>query len=375
MIPVNEPLLGREELKNIVNCVKSGWISSKGRFISEFEEKFSRFCGVKYGITTTNGTAALHLALVSLGIKSGDEVILPTFTMIASAYAVLYTGARPVFVDSEPETWNMDVSKIEERITKRTKAIMPVHIYGHPVDMGPVIKLAKKYKLFVIEDAAEAHGAEYRGKRCGSLSDIACFSFYANKIITTGEGGMVVTNNKVLAKKAALLKDLAHSPDKRFLHTELGYNYRMTNMQAAIGLAQLKKAKGLISKKRETAAHYNQYLSGIPGLRLPVEQGWAKSVYWMYGLLVEDSFGLSRNRLRGELFKQGIETRTFFVPMHEQPVIKRLSHDETKRKYPVAEYISKRGLYLPSGLAITKSQIIYTCKKLAIIRKMSKGSI
>ena len=369
MIPVNEPLLGREELANVVNCVETGWISSKGKFIEKFEDKFARACGVKYGVSTMNGTTALHLALSALDIKKGDEVIMPTFTMIATAYAVLYLGAKPVFVDSEERTWNMDVSKVEKAITRRTKAILPVHIYGHPVDMDPLLKLAKKYKLYVVEDAAEAHGAEYKGKKCGSLGDIGCFSFYGNKIITTGEGGMVVTNNKKLAKRAQLLKDLAHSPGKRFLHTDLAFNYRMTNMQAAVGLAQTEKLSQFIRKKQWIAETYKKNLEGVRGLSLPVEEKWAKNVYWMYSVLVESSFGITRDKLMEELLKEGVGTRAFFVPMHRQPIIKDYCKINKNKKYPVADYISKRGLYLPTGLALKESDILTVCRKLKKVQK------
>jgi perosamine synthetase len=372
MIPVNEPFIGKEELKNIQDCLLSGWISSKGKYINRFEEGFARFCGVKYGISVTSGTTALHLALVTLGIGPGDEVIVPDFTMIASAYAVLYTGARPIFVDSEERYWNMDVSKVEECITKKTKAIMSVHIYGHPVDMDPLIKLARKYRLFIIEDAAEAHGATYKGKKCGSMGDIGCFSFYANKLVTTGEGGMVVTDNKKLAEKARRIKDLAHSAKKRFLHTELGYNYRMTNMQAAVGLGQLGRVDEIVRKKRKMADVYGRHLKDIKGIRLPREAGWARNVYWMYSILVENDFGLKRDELISELCRFGIETRTFFVPMHRQPVLKRSVPGLGKRRFPVADYISKTGLYLPSGLTIQEDEIAFVCGKIKHIQNKHK---
>lgn len=371
-IPVNEPLLGKKELEYVTDCVKTGWISSKGSYINKFEEKFAKVCDVKYGVSTTNGTTALHLALIALGIGKGDEVIMPTFTMIATAYAVLYTGAKPVFVDSEDRTWNMDVTKIGKVISKKTKAILPVHIYGHPVDMDPVRKIAKKHGLYVIEDAAEAHGAEYKGKKCGSLGDIGCFSFYGNKIITTGEGGMVVTNNKKIAERAELLKDLAHSPGKRFLHTDLAYNYRMTNMQAAVGLAQVEQIKKFISKKRQIARSYKKHLKGIKGIRLPIEEKWAKNVYWMYSVLVEDDFGLTRDVLMAELKKEGVGTRAFFVPMHRQPVIMKGKMLDKKAKYPVSEYISERGLYLPTGMALTEKDIVTVCNKVKNIQQKHK---
>ena len=369
MIPVNEPLIGKDELRNVMDCVKSGWISSKGSYINKFEDEFASFCGVKYGVSTTNGTTALHLALAALGIKKGDEVIMPTFTMIATAYAVMYTGAKPVFVDSERETWNMDVNKVREAITPRTKVILPVHIYGHPVDMGEISRLAREHSLYVVEDAAEAHGAEYKGKKCGALGDIGCFSFYGNKIVTTGEGGMVVTNNKKLADKARLLKDLAHSPGKRFLHMYLAFNYRMTNMQAAIGLAQTRRIKELIAKKRWIADMYRENLEGMKGLTLPAEKEWAKNVYWMYSVLVEKDFGMPRDTLMEKLFKEGVDTRAFFVPMHRQPIIVKEGIKPVKGGYPVADSISRKGLYLPTGLTLSKKDILTVCGKLEKVRK------
>ncbi len=372
MIRVNEPLLGKEELKKVISCLETNWISSQGKYLTEFEEKFADFCGVRYGISTTSGTTALHLALATLGVGPGDEILIPTFTMAATAFAVAYCGARPVFIDSEPETFNIDLDRVfsylntqEKRGRNKVKAILPVHIYGHPVDMDPLLSMAARFSVAVIEDAAEAHGAEYKGKRCGSFGDLGCFSFYANKIITTGEGGMVVTDDPQLADKARRLKDLAHAPGKRFLHTDLGFNYRMTNLQAALGVAQLKKINTHIKKKRWMAGEYNKGLKGIPGLRLPVEKPWAKNVYWMYGVLVEKEFGLSRDQLVEELKKQGIETRSFFVPMHLQPVF---TEDTRKaRKYgpfPVAEKLSEQGFYLPSGLTISQDQIHTICRQI-----------
>ena len=372
MIRVNEPLLGKEELKKVISCLETNWISSQGKYLTEFEEKFADFCGVRYGISTTSGTTALHLALAALGVGPGDEILIPTFTMAATAFAVAYCGARPVFIDSEPETFNIDLDRVssylkteEKRGKIKVKAILPVHLYGHPVDMDPLLSMASKFSIAVIEDAAEAHGAEYKGKRCGSFGALGCFSFYANKIITTGEGGMVVTDDPQLADKARRLKDLAHAPGKRFLHTDLGFNYRMTNLQAALGVAQLKKINTHIKKKRWMAGEYNKGLKGIPGLRLPVEKPWAKNVYWMYGVLVEKEFGLSRDQLVEALKKQGIETRSFFVPMHLQPVF---AEDTRKtRKYgpfPVAERLSEQGFYLPSGLTISQDQIHYICRRI-----------
>jgi len=367
MISVSEPLLGAKELSNIIKCVKSGWISSKGAYVKKFEDKFAEFCNTKYAISTTNGTSALHLSLASLGVKQGDEVIIPSFTMIATAFAVMYTGAKPIFVDCDPRTWTMDSSSIEKMITRKTKAIIPVHIYGHPVEMKTISKLSKKHKLFIIEDAAEAHGAEYNNRKCGSLGDIGCFSFYSNKIITTGEGGMLVTNSKKIAQKARMLKDLSHSPNRRFLHAELAYNYRMTNMQAAIGYAQLDRIKELINKRRNSALLYNKYLCGVKEVRLPAEEDWAKNVYWMYAIVLERNAKIGRDRLMKKLLDYGIETRPFFVPMHSQPIMKKLSLVNKNTRYPVSDYISKNGLYLPTSPLLTEKNIKYisrTIKKL-----------
>ena len=372
MIPVNEPSIGQEELAKVTACVKSNWISSQGRFLREFEEKFAAYCGVRYGIATTSGTAALHLALAALSIGPGDEVLIPTFTMAATAFAVCYCGARPVFIDSEPDTFALDANRVSEYLRHqgkkgplKVKAILPVHLYGHPADLDPILELARNYSLAVIEDAAEAHGAEYKGKRCGSLGDLGCFSFYANKIITTGEGGMVVTDNPGLADRSRRLKDLAHDPQKRFMHTEVGFNYRMTNLQAALGIAQLKKIERHIQKKRWMAREYGQGLEGLPGLTLPGEKPWAKNVYWMYALLVEKEFGFTRDQLMVFLREKGVDTRAFFIPMHLQPVF---SDGPRKAKksgpFPVSENIARKGLYLPSGLTLTQSQIQSVCRQM-----------
>ena len=368
MIPVCEPFIADEELKYVTDCLKTNWISSKGKYIGEFEQRFADYCGCKHGICTTSGTTALHLAIASLGIGPGDEVIVPTFTMAATVFAIVYTGAKPVLVDSEIETWNIDTDKIEARITKNTKAILPVHIYGHPCDMDPILDVARRYGLYVIEDAAEAHGAEYKGTIVGKLGDIGCFSFYANKIITTGEGGMLVTNNDEIAERARLLKDLAFSKEKRFLHTEIGFNYRMTNIQAAIGLAQLEKIGDLILRRRRNADIYNSILQDVGGIRLPPQKDWAKNVYWMYSIMVKDDFGIGRDELMQRLREDGIETRAFFVPMHRQPVFKDdgLFNGEA---YPVADDLALRGLYLPSGSGLAEEQIKHVCEAIKNIKQ------
>jgi perosamine synthetase len=373
MIPVNEPLIGDKELEYLTECLKTGWISSEGKFIREFEQKWAAYCGMKYGIAVCNGTAALQVAIGCLDLESGDEVIMPTFTIISCALSVIYNNGKPVLVDSEPRTWTMDVNKIEEKITKKTKAIMPVHIYGHPCDMDRIWELAKKYNLKVIEDAAEAHGAEYRikfqnskfkdqkkekyeWKKCGSLGDISCFSFYANKIITTGEGGMVLTNNEGYTEKARLLRNLCFRKDRRFYHTELGSNFRITNLQAAIGLAQFERIDELIEKKRWIGRSYNERLKDIKGLILPVEESWAKNVYWMYGIVLDRNIGFDAVKFAKELREKGIDTRPFFLGMHEQPVFHKMGLFKDEH-YPVAERIARQGLYLPSGLTLTEKDI------------------
>ncbi len=351
MIPVYEPLLGEEELKNVVEAVKSGWISSLGKFVLEFEEGFASYCGVKHGIAVSNGTTALHLALSSIGVGPGDEVIVPTLTFVATANAVRYTGADVVFADSETSTWNVDPKSIEQKITSKTKAIIVVHLYGHPVDMDPVLELGRKHGVYVIEDAAEAHGAEYNGKRVGGIGDIGCFSFYGNKIITTGEGGMLVTNDDMIAKRARLLRDHGMSPVKRYWFPEVGFNYRITNLQAAVGVAQLRKIEEIIRIKREIAAEYNHLLGGIEGIRLPPEEGWSKNVYWMYSILVESPYKISRDELMKELAESGIDSRPFFYPIHTMPPYFK---GET---YPVAERLSACGINLPSSPKLSKDDI------------------
>ncbi|MFC1940388.1 DegT/DnrJ/EryC1/StrS family aminotransferase [Chloroflexota bacterium] len=371
MIPVCEPTLIGNELKYVTDCLKTNWISSQGKYITEFERSFASYCGCKYGITTTNGTTALHLALASLGIGSGDEVIIPTFTMIATAFAVAYTGATPVLVDAEPETWNMDVSQLEARVTPNTRAIIPVHVYGHPCDMAPIMEIAEKHNLWVIEDAAEAHGAEYKGRKAGGIGHINCFSFYANKIITCGEGGMVVTSNDEIAEKARRLKDLAHSPQMRFLHTDIAFNYRMTNIQAAIGLAQLENIDQLAGMRRNNAYLYNSRLKNIPGITLPPEKEWAKNAYWMYGILIQDEFGISRDELMARIRESGIDTRAFFIPMHRQPAFL----DKVffvRESYPVADKLGEQGLYLPSSSGLKEEEIGWICQVIGNIRKNAK---
>lgn len=366
-IPVCEPFIGQREFNNVRDCLATNWISSRGKYIPIFEKRFAEFCSARYAVSTTSGTAALHLALLSLGISRGDEVITPTFTMAATVFAVLYSGAKPVLVDSQPDTFNIDPVMVEEKITKKTKAILIVHLYGHPCEMDAVLNIARKHKLFLIEDAAEAHGAEYKGRKVGSFGDVSAFSFYANKIVTTGEGGMLVTNNKRLARRAAILKDMAFDPKKRFLHLDIGFNYRMTNIQAAIGLAQMGKINNFIERRRRNAMHYNRFLKDIPGITLPVEKTYAKSVYWMYGILVNRKFGIRKNRFRELLSSRGIETRDFFIPVHRQPFFKKLKILSGQEKFSVADSISERGFYLPSGTGLKIKDIKYIAGQIKTI--------
>lgn len=357
IIPVCAPTLGGNELKYVTQAIETNWISSAGSFIRDFEAHFAEACSTKYGIACANGTVAMHLAMATLGMEPGDEVIIPTFTMIATANAVTYCGAKPVLVDMEPNYWQMDIDQVAAKITPRTKAIVPVHIYGHPTDMDPLLALAHQHGITVIEDSAEAHGAEYKGRRCGGLGDAAGFSFYGNKIITTGEGGMVTTNNREIAKLAWNLRDHAFSHERHFWHKYVGFNYRMTNLQAAVGLAQVEQMDKFIENRRHNALEYNCRLHGIPGITTPPQAAWAKNVYWMYGILVdEQTYGMNRDGLRKVLADHGIETRTFFIPMHCQPVY----WEQFKgQRYPVAERLCRDGFYLPSASSLTIGEIEY----------------
>ena len=357
-IPVAEPDLSGNELAYVSECVKTEWVSSLGRYVQEFETSMAAKCGRRYGVSVCNGTAALHLALAVLGVGPGDEVIVPSLTFVATANAVSYTGARPVFVDSEPEYWQMDPSLLEELITERTKAIIPVDLYGHPVDMDAILEIARRHNLYVIEDAAEAHGALYKGRPCGSLGDISCFSFYGNKVITTGEGGMLLMDDEEWYQRACFLRDHAMSATERYYHPEIGFNYRLTNIQAALGLAQLERLDEFVRIKRRNAALYAQRLQGVPGIALAPEAEWAQNVYWMYSILVEDAYPLSRDELMAALRERGVDTRPFFRAIHTMPCHYR------ERSLPVAENLAARGINLPSSVKLTEEQIDYICQQI-----------
>ena len=356
MIPVNEPLLNGREKELLGQCIDTGWVSSDGPFVAQFEREFAHYIGAAHGIAVCNGTAAVETALYAAGVGPGDEVIMPTFTIVSCLVAALRLGAKPVLVDVEPDTWGMDVTKIASRLTPRTKAILPVHMYGHPVDMDPIMDVARQRDLVVIEDAAEVHGAEYKGTKCGAIGHVSAWSFYANKIINTGEGGMVLTSDRQMAERAASYRNLCFRPERRFYHTELGYNFRMTNLQAALGVAQMERIDEFVAIKRRLGARYRDQLATIPGIRFQVEKPWAKCVYWMYCVEIDQSLGFTADQAREALAAKGIGTRPFFLGLHEQPA----AHDRglfVGESHPVSERIARQGFYLPSGLTLTDAQL------------------
>lgn len=382
MIPVNEPLLAREDFERLEEAFTSGWISSAGRYVDEFEQKWADYCGVAHGIAVSNGTTALQVAVEAVGIGPGDEVIMPSYTIISCASAVVRAGGKPVLVDCDPLTWCMKVDEIEARVTPQTKAIMVVHIFGHPVDMDPVMSIAERHGLIVIEDAAEVHGAKYlsgratsepRWQTCGGIGHIATFSFFANKLITTGEGGMVITNSDEFARKSRDLRNLCFRSDRRFLHTEHGYQFRLTNMQAAIGVGQIGRIESIVDRKRWIAEEYTKRLQQFDELQLPIEHPWARNVYWVYAMVLDDRIPFEAVEFARRLRDLGVETRPFFLGMHEQPVF----HDMglfSGEQYPVTERIARRGLYVPSGMAITEGQIEEVSRAVAaVIRPNGKA--
>ena len=356
MIEVFDPIIGDEEIEAVVAALRRGEISgSFGESIPRFEQEFAAYCGCKYGVAVSSGSTALHLALAAAGISAGDEVLLSASTNIATALAVIHNQAIPVPVDSESLTWNLDLDKLEGLITEKTKAIIPVHLYGHPVDMHRLMEIARRHDLLVVEDCAESHGATCRGQMTGSFGDMACFSFYANKVITTGEGGMVTTNNEQFAERLRLLRNLAFTKP-RFRHEEAGFNFRMTGYQAAMGVAQLAKIETILLEKRRVAHTYNRFLSDVQGLQLPYEADWARNVYWMYAVVVQPEFGISRNELMDLLQAADIDTRTFFCPMNQQPCLLSLPHFRPI-PCPIADRLWDNGLYLPSTYSLSEEVI------------------
>jgi perosamine synthetase len=363
MIPVNEPLLDGNEKAYLLECIDSGWISSEGPFVQRFEDAFAARVGRKHGIAVCNGSAALELSVAALRLGAGDEVIMPAFTIISCAAPVVRAGAIPVLVDADPSTWNMDAAHIESRITSRTRAIMVVHLYGLPADMDPIMAVARKHRLPVIEDAAEMHGQAYRGRACGSFGELSAFSFYPNKHVTTGEGGMVVTDDPALAERCRSLRNLCFQPGRRFVHEELGWNFRITNLQAALGLAQLERLDEFVRRKRAMGLEYSRLLKGAPGLRLPMDSTpYAQSIYWVYGIVLEEVLRFDAREAMRRLEQGGVATRPFFWPLHRQPVFARMGLFSGER-YPVSEMLGERGFYLPSGLALSKDQITAAAAK------------
>jgi perosamine synthetase len=355
-VPIWQPWLGAKERLLLNQCLTSRWVSSQGKFVGQFEKAFAGYCGVKHGVATANGTAALHLALACLDIGPGDEVIVPTLSFVGTANPVVYCGATPVFVDSLADTWNLDPSAVAKAVTRRTRAIIVVHLYGHAAHMDEVLVIARRHGLHVIEDACEAHGGEYRGEKLGSLGTVGCFSFYANKIITTGEGGMLVTDDRAIAEKARLLRDHGMSAKRKYWHPQVGYNYRMTNLQAALGVAQMQRIEPVLARKRRQARLYSSLLGEIPGITLPQEAAWARHVYWLYTILVENEYELSRKELSKALAYHGVETRPTFFPISSMP-----PYRNGAGKFTVAENISKKGLSLPSFPLLEDDQVRRIC--------------
>lgn len=370
-IPVAAPVFAGREREYVAECMESGWISSGGKYVELFETAFAEFCGVKHAVACCNGTAALHLALVGLGVETGDEVIVPTLTFVATANAVTYCGAKPVFVDSEHETWNLDPAQVEAKVTARTKGIVAVHLYGHPARMDELRRIARRHRLFLLEDAAEAHGALDRGARAGALGDVAAFSFYGNKIIATGEGGMVTTNDDALAARMRLLRGQGMETERRYWFPVVGYNYRMMNIPAAIGLAQLERAEWHLGRRREVAATYRHLLRGFSGLRWQAERESSRHAYWMFTVILDDGVARSRDQLMSRLGERGVETRPVFYPVHLLPPYRAAARDD---EFPVAEDLSRRGVSLPTWAGLSFNDVSYVCERLRECLSVLRGS-
>ena len=367
MIPVNRPVLDGNEQRYLAECIETGWISSEGRFVKALESGFAQFMGCQHGIAVCNGSLAIDLALAALKIGPGDEVIIPSFTIISCAAAVVRAGAVPVVVDCTSDTWNLDPAALAAKVTARTKAIMPVHIYGLPVDMDPVIEIARRHGLFIVEDAAEQHGQTYKGRKVGALGDIATVSFYPNKHVTTGEGGMVLTNDAALAERCRALRNLSFDAERRYIHEELGWNMRMSNLQAAVGLAQLERVQEALQKKRQLGAWYQALLRGHPALQLPLERTpYAENIYWVFGVVLDDSVPFDAREAIARLRARGVDARHFFWPMHEQPALRKLGYF-AKESCPNAERIARRGFFLPSGIGTTRDEVEKSAEALKAI--------
>lgn len=365
MIPVNSVSLTPEDLANVSEAVETGWISSSGRFIEEFETSWAAYCGRRFGVAVSNGTTALQLAVAALRPEPGAEIVMPSFTIMSCALAALYNDCVPVLVDCDPDTWCLDVDQVADKLSERTFAVMPVHMYGHPADMDPLTRMSAERGVRVIEDAAQAHGAQYLADgsewtRCGGFGTVSSFSFYANKPVTTGEGGMLLTDDDEVAERARGLRNLAFRKDRRFVHAELGFNFRLTNVQAALGVGQVARIEQIVARKREVARAYAARLGALETVQLPVEREWARSIYWMFGLVVSEETGLDAAEVARRLAERGVETRPFFVGLHEQPVLtgRGLFAGET---YPVTHRLARQGLYLPSGLGLSDEEVGRVC--------------
>jgi perosamine synthetase len=358
-IPISNPALVGNELEYVTDCVKTSWISSVGTYVQRFESAFAAFCGTEHAVTCSNGTTALHLALLALGVKPGDEVIVPTLTYVATANSVVYCSATPVFVDGEPGTWNMDPRKIEALITSRTKGIIVVHLFGHSVDMDPIMDIARRRGLFVLEDAAEAPGAEYKGRRVGSIGHAATFSFFGNKIITTGEGGMVTTNDRALADEVRRLKNHGMDPQRKYWFPTVGFNYRLTNEDSAIGLGQVEKMDWHLAQREQIASWYKEFLQGAPRLAWQAEEAWARHVWWLFTIVMDDDVPLTRFELIELLKARNVEGRQIIYPIHQLPPYQSASHEG---KFPIADRTVDRGLHLPTWAGLTRDQVQHVCR-------------
>lgn len=361
-IPVAAPLLAGNEKAYVLDCIESSWISSCGKYVERFERTFADFCGVRYAVSCSSGTAALHVALLALGVGPGDEVIVPTLTFVATANAVTYCGARPRFVDIEPDTWTLDPNLVEAKITPRTKAILPVHLYGHVANMDAITEIARRHNLFVVEDAAEAHGAEFRGRRIGSLNDAAAFSFYGNKIITCGEGGMVVTDSERLARCAAQLRGQGVDSKKRYWFPIIGYNYRMPNLTAAVGLAQLERIDCHLNLRREVASWYRDSLRDVPGIEWQAPKDGRRNVDWLFTITLNEPIRVTRDDVIDRLSRRGVETRPVFYPMHTLPPYREMGQEDGD--FPVADRVARSGLSLPTWAGLQREDVVYVCEAL-----------
>ena len=370
--PVMEPVLDGNEMEFVQECIRTGWISSQGRFVALFESMLAKFHDVPHALAVSNGTVALHLALVSLGIGPGDEVIVPDLTFAATANVVIYTGAKPVFVDADPQSWNMDPEKVEAAITPRTKALMPVHLYGNPCDMDALCAIARRHGLKLVEDAAESLGASWKGKFTGAFGDAGCFSFFGNKTLTTGEGGVILFKDAALYERARMLRDHGMSKQKRYWHLDIGYNYRLTNLQAAVGVAQMERVEHILERKRAVARHYCEILAGTRGITLPPAHPDADPIFWLFTILIDPNIGITRDELAERLLRNGIETRPVFFPMHEMPPYQQYCAEAV---FPVSKSLSRMGLSLPSAATLTNSDIenvVANIKAILDVRQMAE---